>query len=210
MTFDTVALYESGIINNQEFKKEFFSFCKAAFDEKNQPAHLNMWDSDWQNNHNTLLYHLFVSRRLCSDSGETFVLKINKKIIAVSSIYISPFDKHVAIGGVRSWVSNEYRGKFMIGRYLLPLQLEWARKKELKIIALTFNEYNKDLIKYFKRSGFGIKKNRNPNSLFYNGLHEVKFPINLQYTKQWAIYHKIDENYEPDWQSIQWREDLDK
>jgi hypothetical protein len=210
LEFNTIALYESSAFDSIEFKESFFTFCKAAFEEKDQPAHSNMWDDDWQTNDNTILYHLFVSKRLCCDTGETFVLMEGKKILAVSSIYISPFDKHVAIGGVRSWVVNDFRGKFMIGRYLLPLQLTWAKNKKLKTIALTFNEYNRDLINYFKRSGFGIKKNRNPSSLFYNGLYEVKFPINLQYTKQWAIYHKIDEEYEPDWGKIKWVENCDK
>lgn len=210
LEFNTIAVYESQIINDLEFRENFFSFCKSAFEEKDQPAHTNMWDDNWQTNDNTLLYHLFISKRLCSETGETFVLKKDDNIIAVSSIYVSPFDSKVAIGGVRSWVINEYRGKFMIGRYLLPLQLAWAKNKNLKIIALTFNEYNHKLINYFKRSGFGIKKNRNPNSLFYNGLHEVGFPINLQYTKQWAIYHKIDENYIPDWNNIRWVEDSGK
>lgn len=210
MEFKTIALYDSGAFDSADFKETFFNFCKAAFKEKDQPAHSNMWDDNWRTNNNTLLYHLFVSKRLCCDSGETFVLMQEKEILAVSSIYISPFDENVAIGGVRSWVVNEFRGKFVIGRHLLPLQLAWSKNKKIKTIALTFNDYNRDLINYFKRSGFGIKKNRNPNSLFYNGLYEVEFPINLQYTKQWAIYHKIDETYEPDWEKIKWVENCDK
>lgn len=210
LEFNSIALYESRLFDDEQFKASFFSFCKSAFEEKDHPAHTNMWDDNWDQNNNTLLYHLYVSKRLCCDTGETFILKKEDQMIAVSSIYVSPFDENVAIGGVRSWVNAEFRGRFMIGRHLLPLQLAWAKNKKLKTIALTFNEYNRDLIKYFKRTGFGIKKNRNPNSLFHNGLHEVKFPINLQYTKQWAIYHKIDEEYCPDWENIKWVENCDK
>lgn len=210
LEFNSIALYDSGLIDNKQFKESFFTFCKNAFDDKDHPAHTNMWDDNWHSNNNTLLYHLYVSKRLCSDTGETFILKKDDDIIAVSSIYISPFDSNVAIGGVRSWVNSEFRGQFMIGRHLLPLQLSWAKNKQLKTILLTFNEYNLKLIKYFKRTGFGIKKNRNPNSLFHNGLFEAPYPINLQHTKQWAIYHKIDESYEIDWEKIKWVENCDK
>lgn len=200
----TFSFYQSGLFKNPVFVENFLDFCRSAYHQKDDPAHVNMWSEDWQSNYETLPYHIFSSGRLCSDTGETFILKDDDKIIAVSSIYVSPFDDNISIGGVRSWVIKEHRGEFMIGRHLLPLQLKWAKHKDQKAIVLTFNEYNRRLLNYFRRSGFGIKKKRNPDSLFYNGLHEVPFPINLQFTKQWAIYHKIDENYEPDWDLIKW------
>jgi GNAT superfamily N-acetyltransferase len=206
LKFNVTPLYSSGLLNDNVFKESFFSFCQKAFEEKDQPAHSNMWDEDWKNNSNTLLYHLYISKRLSSDTGETFILMDNEEIIAVSSVYISEFDKNVAIGGVRSWVDKKYRGKFILGRYVLPHQLAWARERRLKTIALTFNEYNKRLLPYFRRSGVGIKKNRNPNSLFYTGLHEIDFPCEVQYTKQWIIYSKIDEEYTPDWHAIKWKD----
>jgi hypothetical protein len=45
------------------------------------------------------------------------------------------------------------------------MQLKWAKEHNIKIIALTFNDYNKRLIPYYKRSGFGIeKKSKNDTS----------------------------------------------
>ena len=43
--------------------------------------------------------------------------------------------------------------------------------------------------------------------MFYNGQFHVEFPVTINYTKQWVIYHKIDELYQPDWESIRFTED---
>jgi hypothetical protein len=183
-------------------------YCKNAFEEKTEPSHANMWADDWENNNATFPYLICVSERFKNDNGDMFVLlDDDNKILALSGVNISEFDSNVALGGVRTWLNKDMRGKFVIGRNILPLQLKWAKEHGLKTIALTFNDYNKRLIPYFKRSGLGIEKKRNPNSMFYNGQFHVDFPVNINYTKQWVIYHKIDELYQPDWESIRFTED---
>jgi hypothetical protein len=123
-------------------------------------------------------------------------------IIGNSGVSVSEFDQYVAIGGVRTWLAKKYRGKVVIGRFVLPLQLSWCEERNLKTIALTFNEYNKRLLPYFYRTGAGVEKKRKPGSMFYNGQHRVDYPVTINHTRQWAIYHKIDENYEPAWADI--------
>jgi hypothetical protein len=76
----------------------------------------------------------------------------------------------------------------------------------MKIVMLTFNEYNKNLIQVFKRKRLGEKINRNarkPHHLFYNGLNEIQFPISIQYTKQWGIYEKLSD-WDFDWSTIRY------
>lgn len=209
MSMNSISIFKDGLFLQEKFKEKFLDFCRLASTETDEPAHENMFSENWIADPKTLPYHIYVSNRF-RKNGDFFISMIEDEIIAVSGIYVSEFDRNIAIGGVRSWVNREHRGKFIIGRHLLPLQLLWAREKKLKIIALTFNDYNKRLLPYFKRSGFGIKKNRNPNSLFYNGLYEVPHPIIVQHTKQWAIYHRIEETYEPDWEKIKWVENCDK
>jgi hypothetical protein len=188
-------------------KIEILDFCKQAFEEKSEPSHINMWHDDWENNSSTLPYLLYKSDRFINDNGDIFLmLDDDNKILAISGINISDFDPYIALGGVRTWLNNDMRGKFVIGRYLLPMQLKWAKEHNIKIIALTFNDYNKRLIPYFKRSGFGIEKKRNPDSMFYNGQFHVEFPVTINYTKQWVIYHKIDEQYQPNWENIRFIE----
>jgi hypothetical protein len=191
---------------HQYNKKDFLQFCYNAYQEQDEPSHVNMWDENWENNPATLPYLIYCSDRFKKDQGDVYVLLKFGEIVAISGVNKSNFDPYVALGGVRTWVIKPYRGKFLVGRYICPLQLRWAKERNFKTLCLTFNEYNKRLIPYFKRSGLGIQKKRNPNSLFYNGQFHVGFPCNINHTKQYIIYHKIDESYEPNWDSIRWIE----
>ena len=189
-------------------KDMILSYCKNAFAEKSEPSYVNMWADDWENKSATFPYLIYISDRFKNNKGEMFVLlDDNDNILALSGVNISDFDNNVALGGVRTWLNKEMRGKFVIGRNILPVQLKWAKEHKMKTIALTFNDYNKRLIPYFKRSGFGIEKKRNINSMFYNGQFHVEFPVIINYTKQWVIYHKIDELYQPNWEKIRFVED---
>jgi hypothetical protein len=184
-------------------KDKILEYCRNAFEEKSEPGHVNMWHEDWENVNSTFPYLLYNSDRF--SNGDMFMLfDDNDNILALSGVNVSEFDSNVALGGVRTWLNKDMRGQFVVGRHLLPKQLKWAKDNRLKIVALTFNDYNKRLIPYFARSGFGIQKKRNPNSMFYNGQHILDFPVTINYTKQWVIYHKIDETYSPDWDSIKY------
>jgi hypothetical protein len=189
-------------------KDMILTYCKNAFEEKTEPSHVNMWSDDWENNNAVFPYLIYISDRFKNGKGDMFILlDDDNTIVALSGVNVSEFDTNVALGGVRTWLNKELRGKFVIGRNILPIQLKWAKDHNMKTIALTFNEYNKRLLPYFKRSGFGIEKKRNPNSMFYNGQFHVEFPVTINYTKQWVIYHKIDDLYQPDWESIRFVED---
>lgn len=189
---------------NQLDESHFIDFLKRASLEINYPAHKNMWSKSWEQEPATLPYLLYRKKRFSNPKGEFHVLKVDDQIQAVAGVYLSDFDENVAIGSVRAWVSNEYRGKFLIGKHILPEQLAWAKQKNCKLFFLTFNEYNKNLIKIVKRNGLGRAKNRTPDMLFYNGIKEAPFPCNIQYTKQWVVYDVIDENYIFNWDSIRW------
>lgn len=186
-------------------KEIIIDYCKQAFSEKDEPSHNVMYNENWENDPSTLPYLIYKSDRFDNDNGDMFLLMEDDQIKGCSGVNIlNEFDNNVAIAGVRTWLNKELRGKFIIGRYLLPEHLKWAKEKNLKTIIITLNEYNKRLIPYFKREGLGIKKNRNENSMFYNGQHHLDFSVNLYYTKQYVMYHKIDESYEPDWESIRY------
>jgi hypothetical protein len=42
---------------------------------------------------------------------------------------------------------------------------------------------------------------------FHNGVFEVPFPIEIKGITQWAICHRIDEQYVFDWESIKSQEE---
>jgi len=201
----TLSIFDNNF--HVDHKNFILKFCFDAFQEKDEPSHINMWDDDWGNNPSTLPYLIYHSNRFKQDNGDVFALLKFGEMIAISGVNKSDFDPYVALGGVRTWVNKSYRGQFLVGRHLCPLQLAWAKQRNYKTLCLTFNEYNKRLIPYFKRSGLGIQKKRNVNSLFYNGQFHVDYPLKINNTKQYVVYHKIDESYEPDWNSIRWVEE---
>lgn len=188
-----------------EHKEDILKYCELAFQEKHEPSHVNMYSDNWEENPATLPYLIYKSNRFSNNNGDMFILFDGcDNIVALSGVNISDFDNKVALGGVRTWLNVDQRGKFVVGRYLLPMQLKWAVEHGMKTIALTFNDYNKRLIPYFKRTGFGIEKKRDINSMFFNGQFHVDFSVNINHTKQWVIYHKIDESYTPNWESIRY------
>jgi hypothetical protein len=187
---------------------KILDYCKQAFNEKDQPGHANMWHEDWENQSSTLPYLLYCSERFTNGNGMMLLLlDEDDNILGTSGANVSEFDRNVVLGGVRTWLNKDLRGQFMMGRHVLPHQLKWATESGFKTLALTFNDYNKRLLPYFARSGLGIKKKRMPGSLFYNGQYILDFPVIINYTKQWVVYHKIDELYQPDWESIRFTED---
>jgi hypothetical protein len=83
-------------------------------------------------------------------------------------------------------------------------------KRNIKLIALTFNEYNKNLIQVFQKRRLGETKERiktrQPHHLFYNNLTKVEFPVTIQYTKQWVIYETLDSTFNFNWENIAYKD----
>jgi hypothetical protein len=184
-------------------KIHFFDYLKTISSKANDYAAKNMWCDNYHLRTNTLPYLLEYSDRF-HKNGTFFILYDTNNIVGCGGVYQSDFSAHVAIGGVRTWTDEKYRHMSILRESLLPLCKKWAIDNHMKIVMLTFNEYNKNLIQVFKRKRLGEKINRNdrkPHHLFYNGFNEIEFPINIQYTKQWAIYEKLS-NWDFDWSTI--------
>lgn len=185
---------------------EFFNFLKTESIEVDQPASVNLWSDDWETNVHTLTYILTNTKRFDGTNGEFYILYDGGKIIACGGIYISEFSKDIALAGVRTWVKGEYRHLSLNKDYLLVEHKKWAVSKNIKLIALSFNNYNKNIIQIFKRNRLGEKSgrvnSREPKNMFYNGLQEVSFPVTIQYTPQWVIYEKLDNSFEFDWELL--------
>lgn len=194
--------------NNLKNKQDFLDFCKTQSLEKNKNASINMWNDDWENKPETLPYLLEKTTRFNDVRGDFFVVYHNNDIVACSGVYISNFHPLIGIAGVRTWVKKEYRHLALNKDFLLAEQKKWCLSNNLKIIMLTFNDYNKNIIQIFKRNRLGELNgrisSREPKHLFYNGLNEITFPVTIQYTKQWAIYEKLDLDWEFDWEGIRY------
>lgn len=185
-------------------QEQFFNFCKKEFEDKEQPAHVNMWADDWINQTHTLPYLLEIEKRFVEPTGKFFVLLDGDQIVGCSGVYQSDFSEHICIVGLRSWINKDYRAQFLLGRFLYPEQVIWAKSKGFKQAAITFNEYNSKLKNIFLRTGFGVVKDRKENSLFFNGVNELDFPVEIKYTKQWLLYEKFDPLWDFDYNKIRW------
>jgi hypothetical protein len=188
--------------------KNFYDFLTTTQSE-GLPAGINMWDNDWESKNETLPFILEKTDRFNSANGEYHIIYDGSTIIACGGVYISNFSNRIAIGGVRTWVDKEYRNNSILREYLLPAHKLWCQERNIDILALTFNEYNKNLPHVFKRRRLGesIERitTREPKHMFYNGLCEVKFPVTIQYTKQWLIYEKLEEGFDFNWKDIEWK-----
>jgi len=180
----------------------FFDFLREINSE--DPALDNMWHDDWSEKPNTLPHMLSLTSKFNGTSGDFHVVYDKKKIVGCGGIYRSSVNKHIALAGVRTWVNSEYRNRSLLKEYLLPFHKAWAQTTGCKQVALTFNDYNKNIIAIFKRRRLGEsdRGHREEKHLFYSGLHEVKFPVVLQYTPQWVIYEKLDQAWEFNWRLL--------
>jgi len=195
---NSVSYYEL----NQLQRQEFFQLLQQTQAETDKPAATNMWSNN-PNDSNSLLYLLDHTDRF-RKNGMFQVLFDNNHAVACSGAYTSEFSQHVALLGVRSWVQKSYRNRLISRNILLPKEKSWAIETGHKIVALTFNEYNRHLQELFKRKRLGVSMSARSSEHFgYLGTHTVEFPVDIQYTKQYVIYEKLDQQFEFDWSSIE-------
>jgi hypothetical protein len=187
-----------GIYDNDwylENKNQFLNFCKSSLD-KPSPATVNMYHDDWENKSNTLPYLIYKTDRFKNNNGNFYLAFYNDEIIVCSGVYRSSFDTNVAIANVRLYCKPEFRGKLTFpNRFISPIQTQWARDHNIKVMCSTLNDYNKRLIPILIRGFFG--DNENP-------IHALDFPIYYNYTKQWVIYSNLDNDYVVNWEKIRY------
>ena len=190
-------------------KINFYNFLRSTHLES-KPANINMWHDDWINEKHTLPFILNNTERFNDNNGEYHILFDGETIVACGGVYISNFSQDIAFVGVRTWVNKSYRNQSILREHLLPVQKSWCQEKQIKVIALTFNDYNKNLIQVFQKRRLGETKDRittrQPHHLFYDNLTKVDFPVVIQYTKQWVIYEILDSGFNFDWKNIEYKD----
>ena len=184
----------------------FFSFLQLQ-QTTNDPAWINMWDDDWQNKANTLPYILTKTNKYKGNEGVFYIVYDDAKIVACGGVSRLATNAFIAIAGTRTWIAEEYRHQNIARNYLLPEHKAWAIKNNCKQIAITFNDYNKNIITVWKRNRLGEKNRgpRQPRHICYSNFNEVPFPVTIQYTPQWVIYEKLDTDWKFDWEIIRYR-----
>jgi hypothetical protein len=183
----------------------FFNFLQLQ-QTTNDPAWTNMWDDNWQNKANTLPYILTKTNKYKGNEGAFYIVYDDEKVIACGGVSKLATNAFIALAGTRTWIAAEYRHQSIARNYLLPEHKAWAIKNNCKQVALTFNDYNKNIITIWKRTRLGEKRSpRESRHLCYSNFNEVPFPVTIQYTSQWVIYEKIDTEWKFDWEIIRYR-----
>jgi hypothetical protein len=198
---------------NKLTKKElerFWTTIEAEYHKDDSPAMVNMYDPAWRTEKNTLRYILEVESKF--NPGDYYVLFDGTLPVASGGVYFSEWTSDIAMAGIRTWAHTEHRNKLLVAQYILPACKSWAIKNKCAAITLTFNDYNKNLIKVCLRTRAGESSTRiserTPDRLFYNGAIVVDFPLQINYTKQWLIYEKLDSNFDFNWEEIKWRDKI--
>lgn len=174
------------------------AYCKAEQSHRD-PASANMWAEDWETRHNTLPYLLLNTSRFSYPAGKFFILVADNEIIGCSGAYIAEFSPKVAMLGARTWVSRQHRSKHLVRNYLLPAQRSWAIDNNIEVVALSFNEYNKNLIKVFEKGQQQLM--RTDINIFYKNFNILDFPVTIQGVPQWVIFENLH-NYVYNWAEI--------
>ena len=191
------------IAYTKKSSSKFFKFLEKECTDNSDAASENMWSDDWQNQPNTLPYILLNTERFSGGDGEFHIIKDGNKIVGCGGVQLAHFNNRVALAGVRTWITTEYRNKMIVARHLLPVHKAWAIKKNCKQVALSFNQYNKNLTRPFTRTRAGEAgdriQRRTPDMMFYNGVNELDFKVCIQYTPQWVIYEQLDADWNFDW-----------
>ncbi len=190
--------------------QSFWNTIELECQKDSSPAMVNMHSKNWPTENNTLRYILEVENKF--NPGEYFVLFDGPQPVASGGVYFSEWTNEIAMAGIRTWAHTEHRNKLLVAQYILPACKAWAVKNKCKSITLTFNEYNKNLIKVCIRTRAGESATRitgrTPKRLFYNGATVVDFPLEINYTKQWLIYENLDNEFLFDWGKIKWRDKI--
>lgn len=188
----------------------FWDTMESEFQTDSSSAMVNMYSKTWRTETNTLRYLLEVEKKF--SVGEYFVLFDNDLPVASGGIHFSEWTKDIAMGGIRTWVHTKHRNKLLVAEHILPACKAWSVENKCCAVTLTFNEYNKNLIRVFTRIRAGEKagriSGRTPKNLFYNGAIIVDFPLEINYTKQWLIYEKLNNDFNFNWEEFRWQDKI--
>lgn len=90
----------------------------------------------------------------------------------------------------------------------MPIHEQWAKDYHAKIFALTFNDYNFELMQKMNRSG-PWEKARKSRFLFgsvrdtyYQDLLTLPYKVIIQETVQHVLYKNLDGDYNANWPRI--------
>ena len=173
--------YYSDTINDGDLKN-IEEFVREA-EHSDEPAAVNMgWEPPAG-----LLYNIRNRLRWRSDQGQIVVITDQSKNVAISCVEYPEGDYTWAIGGIRTWITPEYRSR-QIAHHFLSVHYKWAKIRGCKFLLLTFNEYNKSAWHAIKEPKF--RKAANWSS-WWDDCLAVEEPLIIRNTTQWVVIKPV-------------------
>ena len=183
--------------------QDLINFSQESHQD-DRPAAQNMHYENWVNKPHTMLYKLYKEQLFDGDCSGYITIKDRTKIIAGSGFHPLFEDTNMIATCIRAYTLrgfNQVRQHGIIQNCMQDIAKSHGMKGEV----LTFNEYNLELMEKCYNinlpdnySGYFQDSNGNHwrNSKYRITPWKKSGPYNINYTKQWMLYHMYDHEYE--------------
>lgn len=137
--------------NWRNFETELRQLCAGAEFDDSKASQINISWKDWESNPSSLMHALVIQKRFDPPNAQFTVLCNQNVPVACSGCYQSDWSEEVLIISVRTWTHPHHRDNWWHGRFLIPDQIEFAKKNNYSAVVVTFNESSKSMKAFFKR-----------------------------------------------------------
>lgn len=135
------------------------------------------------------LYNIKNQLRWRQDCGCFYTASVDGNIVAVSAVEYPEGATDWSVGGVRTWITPEYRTRHAASA-IMQHQVEWSRARNCDFMLLTFNEYNKAVNTGLQR-GFEFLRARGWNDWWADCV-PVPGTVWVRHTEQWAVIKPVN------------------
>jgi hypothetical protein len=181
------------IIVDKKILKEIIDLSNIAYLDPKNYAKDNYETENWEAKPHTLLHIILKKDRFKEGNGVFSLLYDNNIPVAYAGAYKHEDDPNILICLVRAFILQQYRAKNLLGNYILPSQMKYAKKNNYEYCWLTYNEYNKYIFNSAKRASQGKATILGTKVTdLYKQAKYYEEPLIIQKTKQYVIEIKTE------------------
>ena len=158
----------------------------AEAEKSQEPAATNM---GW-NEPAGLLYNIKNQLRWKTNQGKIVLVLDHDKPVAISCVEYPEHDYTWAIGGIRTWITPQYRAR-KVAKVFLNVHYNWARSRGCKFLVITFNDYNRSAWHAVKNPKYRSTANW---SDWWDNCVAVDQPLIIRHVPQWCIIKPVLSN----------------
>ena len=174
------------IISDKKILEEITELSNTAYLDPKNKAKANYETEGWETKPHTLLHIILKKDRFKEGNGMLSLLYDNNKLISFAGAY--KHTDNILICLVRAYTRKKYKSKTLLGTYILPEEIKFAKEIGCEKAWLTFNDYNKTIYDGLKRVSKGkgvILGTKTPN--IYKQATFYEEPLIIQNTMQYVV-----------------------